>query len=95
MEKIAAKIPDQWWDIGIGLGLSVHDLEDLRQRLPPMKCYPHIFTMWKDRMSKSYSWKSIIDVLKSDSVGQKRLAEDLTKERKALAPSSYSDRYHE
>ena len=35
MDKVAAKIPDQWWGIGIGLGLSVHDLEDLHQTLPP------------------------------------------------------------
>jgi len=90
MDKIAAKIPDQWRNIGIGLGLTVPELNCLpSQGLKPMDCFSHIFTMWKERMTLSYSWRKIIQVLKSPSVGQMRLATDLTAELRASVQSSH------
>ena len=90
MDKIAAKVPDQWRNIGIGLGLTVPELNCLpRQGLTPMECFSHIFTTWKGRMTVSYSWKKIIQILKSPSVGQIRLAKDLTAELKASIRRSY------
>ena len=91
MDKIAAKIPDQWMDIGIGLGLTVSELKCLTissQGLKPKDYFYHIFTVWKERMIVSYSWRKINQVLKSPSVGQIRLATDLTAELRASVQSS-------
>ena len=88
MDKIAAKIPDQWMDIGVGLGLSVPELKSLPSQKPKDYFY-YIFTVWKQRMTVSYSWRKIIQVLKSPSVDQIRLARDLTAELRASVRSSH------
>ena len=90
MDKIAAEIPDQWRNIGIGLGLTVSELKCLpSQGLKPKDYFYHIFTIWKERMTVSYSWRKIIQVLKSPSVGQIRLAMDLTAELRASVQNSH------
>jgi len=92
MDKIAAKIPNQWMDIGIGLGLSLPELKSLPSQNPKY-CFSHIFTVWKERMiSVPYSWKKIIQVLRKPSVGQNRLAEDLRAELRTSVQDS--SRYH-
>lgn len=90
MDKVAAKIPDQWRDVGIGLGLTVHELDCLSSRgLKPKDCFYYIFTFWKEQMTEPYSWEKIIQVLNSDSVGQKRLAADLNTALRASARHTY------
>ena len=93
MEKIAAKIPNQWRNIGIWLGFNVSELDSLSsQGLKPDDCFAHIFTKWKERMTVPYSWKKIIQVLKTNLLGQNKLAEDLGAQLRTSV--QHPPRYH-
>ena len=38
-----------------------------------------VFTFWSRTLCSPYSWKTILDVLAADSVGHKRLANDIAR----------------
>ena len=79
MNEVAAKKPNKWRDIGIQLGLTPNELSSFSLTCfgNPNPCFTAIFTAWKDRGTRPYTWATIIEVLQSPAVGELRLAEDL------------------
>ena len=84
MNKVAAKLPNKWWDVGIELDLTGDELENLRTMYGgnTRQCFTMVFEYWKKR-TRNYSWAAIITALEAPLVGEKRLADEL----KAGSPS--------
>ena len=82
LNEVACKIPNKWYAVGIQLELTHNDLCSWLAANPngdTMKLFASVFAAWKDRGTGDYSWATIIEVLKTPSVCQPRLAEELSK----------------
>ena len=82
MNKVAAKIPSKWRDVGIQLGLDQNVLNAVAQVSPgdTNHCFSNVFTLWRNRKTLPYTWSTIIHVLQTAAVGQEKLAEDICSE---------------
>ena len=83
MNRVAAQIPSKWREMGIGLGLDAADLSRIEVDVPTHKstpCYIAVFTTWKSKTTKDYTWATIITALKSPLVDEQRLAKELENE---------------
>ena len=82
MNKVTAVIPNKFEMIGLQLGLSLAELQVIGPRCPTLEdCYrafQEMFGVWKRRDSPPYTWRTVIDVLKTLSVGEVMLADQLT-----------------
>ena len=81
MEKVAAVIPHKYEMVGLQLGLTLGELQVIGPRHPRLEDYHRafgeMFGVWKRRGSP-YTWRTIICVLRTASVGEVRLSEELT-----------------
>ena len=82
MEKVAAKIPHKYMTVGPQLGLTMGELEVIGPRYPILedtyRAFGEMFGLWRRRGSPPYMWRTIIDVLKTASVGEVLLSDELT-----------------
>ncbi|KAL5506367.1 hypothetical protein EMCRGX_G007991 [Ephydatia muelleri] len=82
MEKVAAVIPSKYEMVGLQLGLTPAQLQAIRPQHQSLEDYhrafSEIFSEWRRRGSPPYTWKILIDVLRSASVGEVLLSEQLT-----------------
>ena len=82
MDKVAAVIPSKCWAIGLQLGLTTAELQAICPQQQGLENYHRafgeIFGEWRRRGSLPYTWRTLIGVLKSASVGQVLLSEQLT-----------------
>ena len=82
MEKVAAVIPHKYEMVGLQLGLTLGELQVIGPRHPKLEDYHRafgeMFGVWKRRGSPPYTWRTIIGVLSTASVGEVRLSEELT-----------------
>ena len=78
MNKVAAKLPNKWWQVGLELDLSADELESFRTLYGGStdRCFTMVFDSWKKR-TNNYSWAAIITALETPLVGGTRLAEEL------------------
>ena len=81
MNKVAAKIPNKWRDVGLQLGLD-HDVLGGIALISPgdtNHCYSNIFTRWKNQNSttRPYTWSTIVHALQAPAVGERRLAYEI------------------
>eukprot|EP00731_Ephydatia_muelleri_P004359 Em0002g535a len=79
MEKVAAVIPSKYEMVGLQLGLTPAQLQAIRPQHQSLEDYhrafSEIFSEWRRRGSPPYTWKILIDVLRSASVGEVLLSE--------------------
>lgn len=84
MNKVAAVIPTKWKLVGLQLGLEQPQLETIEQKHifshSLVLCFCDVFTEWKKRRTSECSWSTIINVLKSQLVGEAALADQLKTE---------------
>ena len=82
MDKIAAVIPNKCWAIGLQLGLSPAELQAIFPQQQGLeshhRAYGEIFDVWRRRRSLPYTWRTLINVLRSPSVGEVLLSDELT-----------------
>ena len=79
LNDIASTIPAKWRDIGINLGLSSGILDNIQNQNAgktdaSIRSFEQIFSMWKEQSPRPYTWKTIIDVLKTSIVNENDLA---------------------
>ena len=78
MNEVAAKIPCKWRDVGLQLGVEQSILEGIAtiRQDDTNLYYSNIFTRWKNQNSTMhpYTWSTIVQALKAQAVGEKRLA---------------------
>ena len=87
INEIASAIPAKWRDVGIQLGLSTGTLDGIQSEngSKPDSCkasFEKVFTEWKQQHLKPYTWDTIIGILRTKSVGEIALAEDLCTKHK-------------
>ena len=84
MNEVAAKIPSKWRDVGLQLGLDHGVLEGIASISvgDTNHCYSNVFTRWKNQNSTThpYTWSTIVQVLESQTVGEKLLASKIKNE---------------
>ena len=82
MDKVAAVIPSKYWAIGLQLGLTTAELQAICPQQQGLENYRRafgeIFDVWRRRGSPPYTWRTLIDVLRSPSVGEVQLSVELT-----------------
>ena len=81
-DRIAVVIPSKYEQVGRLLGLSMAQLQaihPLQQRLEDHhRAFEEVFGERKRRGSPPYTWRTIIDVLRSAYIGEVLLADQLT-----------------
>ena len=82
MEKVAAVIPNKYMTVGLQLELIMAELEVIGPKYPTLqetyRAFREMFGVWRRRASPPYTWRTIINVLKTASVGEVALSETLT-----------------
>ena len=78
---LAALVPRlsiKWHAIGLGLGLSPQQLEEVQGNRPDDRdgCLKDVLMMWEDNATddKPYTWATMLDVLRSRKIGEEALA---------------------
>ena len=79
MNKVAVKIPNKWYTVGIQLELEHGELASIASSGPidPQFKFASVFTEWNKHSTPEYSWATIINVLKTPAINEQRLAEEL------------------
>ena len=82
MDKVAAVIPHKYELIGLQLRLSLAELQVIGPCHPTLeehhRAFGEMFGVWRRRGSVPYTWRTLIDLLKSASVGEVLLSDELT-----------------
>ena len=77
MNFVAAKIPEKWREVGIGLGLDATDIKRIEAEVPTHKstpCYLAVFDTWKNKGTTEHTWDTLLTVLRSPLVDASNLA---------------------
>lgn len=77
MNLVAAKIPEKWREVGIGLGLDTTDIKRIEADIPTHKstpCYVDVFDTWKNKGTTKYTWGTLLKALRTPSVDASKLA---------------------
>ena len=82
MVKVAAVIPHKYEMVGLQLGLTLAQLQVIGPRQPNLeehhRAFGEIFDVWRRRGTSPYTWRTLTGVLRSASVGEVLLSEQLT-----------------
>ncbi|KAL5499418.1 hypothetical protein EMCRGX_G010828 [Ephydatia muelleri] len=82
LDKVAAVIPSKYELIGLQLRLSLAELQVIGPRHPTLeehhRAFGEIFGVWRRHGSPPYTWRTLINVLRSPSVGEVLLSDELT-----------------
>ena len=81
MESVAIKIPSKWKVVGLALGLSQSQIDDIEKErsADPLGCFSDVFRH-RQQLSppqQPMSWTTLTTVLCSESVGETGLADSL------------------
>ena len=79
MENVAIKIPSKWKRVGVAFGLNQSQIDAIeKHRLADaIECFSDVFKYWQETSTHKQpaNWASLISVLRSNYVGEERLAE--------------------
>ena len=73
---MAAKAPDKWKRIGLQLNIEYQKLNTMANQ-DHINSYADVFSMWQKKGDPPFTWATIIEVLRADSVEEKQLANEL------------------
>ncbi|XP_019848642.1 PREDICTED: uncharacterized protein LOC109580184 [Amphimedon queenslandica] len=81
MNLVAAKISSDWRLVGIQLGMTNSELDAIQMDISlagkPILMLQKVFSHWENSGIKPYTWSTVLDVLKSPSVGHNGLADSI------------------
>ena len=76
--RVASKIPHKWKEIAIQLEINRGERRAIeKDEDKAFDRFVAVLEQWKESASQPYTWKTIVTVLKSASVSELRLAEEL------------------
>ena len=80
-QLVTSKVAHKWFPIGIGLGMSGEQLEEIRENSNdiPDRCLGNLFYEWEQNphKDKPYTWDTLLKVLRSVKVREESLAKNL------------------
>ena len=80
-ELVTSKVADKWFPIGIGLGMSGEQLEEIRENSNdiPDRCLGNLFYEWEQNPheNKPFTWGTLLKILRSVKVEEESLANEL------------------
>ena len=76
MNRVAARCMDKWKLVGVQLEIEDVLLKSI-QSSDQQLCFMEVLDHWKSKGSPPYTWTTIINVLKTPSVREEKLARDL------------------
>lgn len=77
---MAAEIPAKWYEFGEQLDIkpSILDGFKLQNIGDNLKCFSNVIDKWKISQTRTpISWATVVDVLKSPSIGEQKLAKEI------------------
>ena len=82
MTDVAAVIPAKWRLVGVQLKLPNGTLDEIQAQNNgrPNECilsFEQVFAKWRSLGTSSYTWKTVINALRSPAVGEVTLANEL------------------
>ena len=79
LNKVAAQIPAKWklfaYNLNIGHD-AITELE-LKYQHDPITCFMSVFSSWEKAQSPPFTWETVIEILQSPVMGERKMAEDL------------------
>ena len=82
MDKVAPVILSKCWAIGLQLGLTTAELQVICPQQQGLENHYRAFgemcDVWRKRGSPPYTWRILIGVLRSATVGEVQLSDQLT-----------------
>ena len=78
MNRVAAPCRDQWELVGVQLDIDESQLSSIRlSSRTDLQRFKKVFDLWRRKDSPPYTWDTIINVLEADSVGEKKVANNV------------------
>ena len=79
MNKVAARLPSKWRDVGIQLNLNPDHLDGIAVSASSSNLdkFCSVFSLWKKQMTAPYRWSTVIHALEAPAVNETRLAAEL------------------
>ena len=84
LNHVAVRILKKWKMFGIQLKLPVSEL-DTHPSHDCLECYIRVFVSWEGKGSPELSWGTVIGVLESPIISERRLAEEI---KEKMPPST-------
>ena len=79
--RVAAKIPEKWKQVAIQLEMSMSEIKTIQKDEDyAFDQFMAVFDRWKRSSCSPYAWKTLVTALKSTSVNEIKLAEELQRE---------------
>ena len=81
MNRVAARCMNKWKHVGVQLEIEDAQLKSIRSscETDQQLCFMEVFDHWKGNGNPPYTWTTIINVLKTPSVCEEKVARDLLK----------------
>ena len=86
LNHVAVRILSKWKMFGIQLEVPVSELDTYPSH-DCLECYARVFASWERKGSPELSWGTVISVLESPIISERRLIEEI---KKKMAPSTSS-----
>ena len=79
LNQVAAQIPAKWRDVGLQFEIDNSNLEAIYNKYlgNVNSCFAGVFDLWRKNRSHPYTWATIIKILRTRSVGENQLADEL------------------
>jgi len=80
MDLVASRIQGKWRDVGIQLYLDEGELSSIAESEGqyPLRCFTSVFTTWKKKQTRDFSWETLLSALRTKAVGENRLADEVS-----------------
>ena len=79
MNEVASRVSVKWEDIATMLALRPPEIQRISTECGSNthSCIRAVFNIWETSDSKPYTWKTIVEVLGSDLVNERKLAREI------------------
>ena len=89
---VVSKIPAKWRAVGVQLGLSSDTLDSVQRDNgwkphTSQDSFERVFSIWKQQGPSPCTWETIVDTLRTPSVGEVALAEEICANHRSTSRS--------
>ena len=79
LHKVASRITDKWYIIGLELDIDQPQLNTIRQSFhqDAIQCFSKVFQLWQNQADPPFTWATIVGVLRSPIIKENSLAQEI------------------